>query len=191
MINKIWFLLVVIGISYSFINPNVSMGDIILDSSFNAYDMLISLAPLIVLWSGIMNIASKSGLLYRFSMILRPLLKKLMPSVKNDKALEYISSNIAANMLGLGSVATPAGLKAMKELEKENSNKSEATEAMITFLVLNTSGVTIIPMTVIALRMGFGSVNPTNIILPSIIATSVSTICGFTLDYLIRRRNAK
>lgn len=191
MINKIWFLLVVIGISYSFINPNVSMGDIILDSSFNAYDMLISLAPLIVLWSGIMNIASKSGLLYRFSMILRPLLKKLMPSVKNDKALEYISSNIAANMLGLGSVATPAGLKAMKELEKENSNKSEATEAMITFLVLNTSGVTIIPMTVIALRMGFGSVNPTNIILPSIIATSVSTICGLTLDYLIRRRNAK
>ena len=191
MINKIWFLLVVIGISYSFINPNVSMGDIILESSFNAYDMLISLAPLIVLWSGIMNIASKSGLLYRFSMILRPLLKKLMPSVKNDKALEYISSNIAANMLGLGSVATPAGLKAMKELEKENSNKSEATEAMITFLVLNTSGVTIIPMTVIALRMGFGSVNPTNIILPSIIATSVSTICGLTLDYLIRRRNAK
>lgn len=191
MINKIWFLLVGIGITYSFINSNGSMGDIILESSFDAYEMLISLAPLIVLWSGIMNIASKSGLLYRFSRILRPFLKKLMPKVKNDKALEYISSNIAANMLGLGSVATPAGLKAIKELDKENENKGTATESMITFLVLNTSGVTIIPMTVIALRMGLGSVNPTNIILPSIIATSVSTICGLTLDYIIRRRHDK
>lgn len=191
MINKIWFLLVGIGITYSFINSNVSMGDIILESSFDAYEMLISLAPLIVLWSGIMNIASKSGLLYRFSKILIPFLKKLMPKVKNDKALEYISSNIAANMLGLGSVATPAGLKAIKELDKENENKGTATEPMITFLVLNTSGVTIIPMTVIALRMGLGSVNPTNIILPSIIATSVSTICGLTLDYIIRRRHDK
>ncbi len=191
MMNRIWFLLIGVGIIFSFFNGNSNMGDIILDSSFDAYDMLLSLAPLIVLWSGIMNIASNSGLLNKFSKLLKPFLKKLCPSVKNEKALEYISSNIAANMLGLGSVATPAGLKAMKELDRENKNKNVASEAMITFLVLNTGGVTILPMTVIALRMGYGSVNPTSIILPSIIATSVSSICGLLLDYFIRRKNAK
>lgn len=190
MINKIWFLLIALGIGYSFIS-GTSMGDIILDSSFSAYDLLLSIGPLIVLWSGVMNVASKSGLLSKFSKVLSPLLKKIMPSVKNDKAMEYISSNIAANMLGLGSVATPAGLKAMKELDKENKTKGYASDAMITFLVLNTSGVTIIPMTVIALRKAYGSINPMNIILPSLIATSVSSISGLLLDYVIRRRNAK
>lgn len=167
------------------------MGDIILDSSFNAYELILSIGPLVVLWSGIMNIASKSGLLSKFSKLLNPFLRKIMPSVKNEKAMEYISSNIAANMLGLGSVATPAGLKAMKELDKDNKNKGVASDGMITFLVLNTSGVTIIPMTVIALRKAFGSMSPTRIIIPSILATLVSSIAGLTLDYFIRRRNAK
>ncbi len=191
MINKIWLLLISIGIGYSFFNSNVNMGDVILNSSAAAFDLIISIGPLVVLWSGIMNIASHSGLLSKFSNLLKPLLKKIMPSVKRDKALEYISSNIAANMLGLGSVATPAGLKAMKELNEENNNKEVASDGMITFLILNTSGVTIIPMTVIALRVAYGSVNASGIIIPSIIATCVSTICGLTLDYLIRRRNAK
>lgn len=191
MINKIWFLLVFVGVIFSFLSGNEKMGDVILNTSYDTLDMLASIAPLIVLWSGIMNIASDSGLLYKFSCILRPFLRRLMPDVKGDKAFEYISSNIAANMLGLGSVATPAGLKAMKELEKENKVPGRATDGMITFLVLNTSGVTIIPMTVIALRMGYSSINPTNIIIPSIIATSISTISGLTLDYIIRRKNAK
>lgn len=191
MINKIWFLLVFVGVIFSFLSGNEKMGDVILNTSYDTLDMLASIAPLVVLWSGIMNIASDSGLLYKFSCILRPILRRLMPDVKGDKAFEYISSNIAANMLGLGSVATPAGLKAMKELEKENKVPGRATDGMITFLVLNTSGVTIIPMTVIALRMGYSSINPTNIIIPSIIATSISTISGLTLDYIIRRKNAK
>lgn len=191
MINKIWFLLVFVGVIFSFLSGNEKMGDVILNTSYDTLDMLVSIAPLVVLWSGIMNIASDSGLLYKFSCILRPFLRRLMPDVKGDKAFEYISSNIAANMLGLGSVATPAGLKAMKELEKENKVPGRATDGMITFLVLNTSGVTIIPMTVIALRMGYSSINPTNIIIPSIIATLISTISGLTLDYIIRRKNAK
>lgn len=191
MINKIWFILILLGVGYSFISGNSNMGDIILDSSFNAYELILSIGPLVVLWSGIMNIASKSGLLSKFSKLLNPFLKKIMPSVKNERAMEYISSNIAANMLGLGSVATPAGLKAMKELDKDNKNKNVASDGMITFLVLNTSGVTIIPMTVIALRKAFGSVSPTSIIIPSILATLVSSIAGLTLDYFIRRRNAK
>lgn len=191
MINKIWFLLVFCGIVYSFFSGNENIGEIIINTSYDTLDLLKSVGPLIILWSGIMNIARCSGLLKKFSLVLYPLLKRLMPSVKNEKAFEYISTNIAANMLGLGSVATPAGLKAMKELEIDNKYKGVATDAMITFLVLNTSGVTIIPMTVIALRTGYDSINPTAIIIPSLIATMFSTIGGLTLDYIIRRRNVR
>lgn len=191
MINIIWFLLIFIGLLYSVISGNNKIGEIILNSSYDAYDLILSIGPLLVLWSGIMAIASRSGLLRKFSCLIGPLLKKLLPSVKSHRALEYISSNIAANMLGLGSVATPAGLKAMKELNKENSNKNVATDAMITFLVLNTSGVTIIPMTVIALRKAFGSLYPMKIIIPSLIATTISSIAGLSLDYIIRRKNVK
>lgn len=191
MINKVWFFLISIGLCYSLATQNENIGEIILSSAPSAYELLISLFPLIILWSGIMKIAEDSGLLHKFSNILRPILKRIFPSVKNSKALDYISSNVAANMLGLGSAATPFGLKAMKELDKENKTKGRATDAMITFLVLNTSGVTILPMTVIALRMSYGSISPTCIILPSIIATTISTISGLTIDYLIRRKNAK
>ena len=101
----------------------------------------------------------------------------------------YIASNIAVNMMGLGSAATPFGLKAMKEMQDINPDKSRASDAMITFLVLNTSGVTIIPTTVISLRMLNHSANPTEIILPAILATLCASIGGLTLDYLIRRKN--
>ena len=191
MINIIWFLLIIVGLVFSFISGNEEMGDLILSTSYDTWDMILSIGPLIVLWCGVMNIAEKSGLLDKFSKLLTPLLKKLMPSVKSDKAFLFISSNIAANMLGLGSVATPAGLKAMKELDKDNKHRDVASEGMITFLVLNTSGVTIIPMSVIALRMGYGSIDPSKVIIPSIIATFVSSFCGLLLDYIIRRKNAK
>jgi len=191
MINKVWFILIVIGLSFGILSGNNKFSEIILNSSYDTWDMILSVGPLVVLWCGIMNIAENSGLLLKTSKLLTPLLKKLMPTIKNEKAFLYISSNIAANMLGLGSVATPAGLKAMKELEKENKDKSRASEGMITFLVLNTSGVTIIPMTVIALRMGYGSVEPLKIIIPSIIATTISSISGLLLDYFIRRKNEK
>lgn len=190
MINIIWFILISIGIIFGFIN-NKDMNEVILNSANECYKMIITLGPLIVLWSGLMNIAEKSNLLYKFSLLMKPIFKKLFPTVKNDKAIQYISSNVAANMLGLGSAATPAGLNAMKELDKENNNKGVASDAMITFLVLNTSGVTLIPISVIALRIMHNSINATNIILPSIIATMFSTIGGLTLDYYVRRKHGK
>ena len=190
MINIIWFILLFVGIIYSFIGGH-NISDTILNSSYDALDMIKSIGPLVVLWSGIMNIANDSGLLDKLGNLISPFLRKLMPSVRNNKVFTYISSNIIANMLGLGSVATPAGLKAMKELQKDNKNSDVASDGMITFLVLNTSGVTIIPTTVIALRMGYGSVDPSKIIIPSIIATFVSSLSGLLLDYFIRRRNAK
>ena len=152
--------------------------------------MVLDLLPIIVLWSGIMKIAEKSGLLYKVGNLVKPLLHKLFPSLKKDsKALGYITSNIVANAMGLGSAATPFGLKAMEEMQKENEKKEEASDAMITFLVLNTSGVTIVPTTVIALRMMYHSANPEEIIITAILATICSSIAGLTLDYFRRRKN--
>lgn len=150
---------------------------------------MLELMPVIVLWTGIMKIAEESGALDKFAKILEPFLKKLFPSVKNgSKALGYISSNIAANALGLGSAATPAGLKAMQELQKENTDKTKASEAMVTFLVLNTAGVTVIPTTILAMRVMYNSSNPAEIIPPAVIATALSCVSGLTLDYIIRKR---
>ncbi len=191
MVNFIWAGLIFIAIIYSVLTGNIeTINNGILTHASSGFNLILEMMPLIVLWTGIMKIAEEAGLLQVFSRLLNPILRRLFPSVhKDDKALGYIASNIAANMLGLGSAATPFGLKAMEELQKSNKNKSVATEAMITFLVLNTGGVTLIPTTVIALRMMHGSANPTEIIITSILATTVSSLSGLLLDYFIRRRN--
>lgn len=191
MVNIIWATLIFIAIIYSFFTGNIeTINNGILTHATSGVNLILEMMPLIVLWTGIMKIAENSGLLEIFSKVLNPLLSKLFPSLNKDhKALGYIASNIAANMLGLGSAATPFGLKAMEELQKDNPKKDTATEAMITFLVLNTGGVTLIPTTVIALRMMYGSANPTEIIITSILATTVSSFSGLMLDYIIRRKN--
>ena len=193
MVNVIWAALIFIAIIYSLLTGQVdTINNGILTHATTGVNLILEMMPLIVLWTGIMKIAENSGLLEVFSRALNPILRRLFPSLpKTHKALGYIASNIGANMLGLGSAATPFGLKAMDELQKDNPHKDTATEAMITFLVLNTGGVTLIPTTVIALRIMHGSVNPTEIIITSILATAVSSISGLLLDYFIRRRNRK
>ena len=190
MVNVIWVFLILIAIIYSLLMGQVdTINNGILTHAKTGINLIMEMMPLIVLWTGIMKIAEKSGLLQVFAKALNPILRRLFPSLpKTHKALGYIASNIGANMLGLGSAATPFGLKAMEELQKDNPKKNEATEAMITFLVLNTGGVTLIPTTVIALRIMHGSINPTEIIITSILATAVSSISGLLLDYFIRRR---
>ena len=193
MVGYIWAFLIGIGIIYSFFSGNIGVvNESILAGVNEALDLILNLLPVIVLWTGILKIAEVSGLLDKFARLLRPFLKRLFPSVPEDnKALGYISSNIAANMLGLGSAATPAGLKAMNELQKINPKKDTATPAMITFLILNTAGVTLIPTTILALRVAYNSQNPGEIIMPAIIATTISSIAGLTLDYFIRKRQDK
>jgi len=193
MIGYIWAFLIGIGIIYSLLSGNISViNDSILTNANEALDLILNLLPIIVLWTGILKIAEISGLLDKFAQFLNPFLSKLFPDVpKNNKALGYISSNIAANMLGLGSAATPAGLKAMNELQKINNKKDTASTPMITFLVLNTAGVTLIPTTILALRVAYNSYSPGEIILPAILATTCSSIAGITLDYFIRRRKNK
>jgi len=137
-----------------------------------------------------MNIAKESGLLNKFANKLSPFLKKLFPEIPdNHESLGYIASNVVINMFGLGSAATPFGLKAMKSLQELNKDKKTASRSMITFLVLNTSGLTLVPTTVIALRMTYKSANPTEIVITSIIATLCSTVVGLIADRIFARRN--
>ncbi len=193
MVSYIWLFLILIGIGFSALTGNLDIiNDSILTNGTKALDLMLSILPVIVLWTGIMKIAEVSGLLNKFAKLMEPILSRLFPSVpKDNPALGFIASNIAANMMGLGSAATPFGLKAMSELQKINDKKDTASVAMITFLVLNTAGVTIVPTTVLALRIATGSENPSEIILPGVIATFCSSIGGLLLDYFIRRRNNK
>lgn len=190
MVSYILFFLIVVGIVYSFLTGNISViNESILTNGADALELMLSIFPVIVLWSGIMKIAEEAGMLRKFAKILEPILSKLFPSVPKDNlALGFIASNIAANMMGLGSAATPFGLKAMTELQKINDKKDTASVPMITFLVLNTAGVTIVPTTVLALRIAHGSANPSEIILPGAIATFCSCIGAVTIDYFIRKR---
>ena len=137
MVNVIWVFLILIAIIYSLLMGQVdTINNGILTHAKTGINLIMEMMPLIVLWTGIMKIAEKSGLLQVFAKALNPILRRLFPSLpKTHKALGYIASNIGANMLGLGSAATPFGLKAMEELQKDNPKKNEATEAMITFLV--------------------------------------------------------
>ena len=136
-----------------------------------------------------MKIASVSGLLRIISDKLSTLLRVLFPEIpKGHESLSLIASNIVVNMFGLGSAATPFGLKAMEKLQELNHKKDTASRSMITFLVINTSGVTIVPTTVISLRMMYGSLNPTEILLASLIATTISTTVGIIIDRWLARK---
>ena len=190
MINKIWGFFIVVGIIFSLVTGNINtINKEILECTNIAFDMIVKMFPVLALWLGIMKIAETSGLLKKLSNLLTPLLSKIFPEIpKGHESLSLIASNIIANMAGLGSAATPFGLKAMDSLQKLNKKKDTASRSMITFLVLNTSGVTIIPTTIISLRMLHGSSDPTGIVLPCLIATTCSTIAGLLMDRFIASR---
>lgn len=190
MVSLIWGLLILIGIIYSFTNGNLSLvNDEVLKSSAQSLEMFANMFPVIVLWMGLMQIASDSGLLKKVAHKFSFILKRLFPTIpEGHESLGLIASNIIVNMVGLGSAATPFGLKAMEKLQELNDKKDTATPAMITFLVLNTSGVTLIPTAIISLRAMYGSSDPSEIISTALIATLCSTIAGLTLDFIIRKK---
>lgn len=193
MVNKLWSIFIIIGIIFFIITGNLTgLNETILNSGKSTLDLIIKIFPVMALWLGIMNIAKESGLLNKLSIVFYPILKYLFPEIpKNHESLGFISSNIIANMFGLGNAATPFGLKAMKSLQELNKNKDTATRSMITFLVINTSGVTIIPTTVIAMRMMYNSKNPTEIVLACILTTIISLTCAIIIDKLFARRYYK
>jgi len=186
MINYIWAIFIFIGIIYGLITGNIeNINNTLLNSGTNAIEMIFKLIPLMCLWLGLMNIAKDSGLIDILAKKLNKVLKVLFPEIPDDhEALTYISSNIILNMLGVGNAATPFGLKAMSEMQKLNKNKDVASRSMITFLVINTSSVTIIPTTIISFRVLNNSINPTGIVPLCIITTIISCIFGILLDRL-------
>ena len=190
MVNIIWIVMILIGIFYALITGNLStINTTIIESTKVSLDMLLKIFPLLALWMGFMEIAEKSKLLDKFSSFISPLLTKLFPDIpKNHPSLSYIASNVIANVFGLGSAATPFGLKAMESLQELNKKKNTATRSMITFLVLNTSGLTIVPTTIISLRFMYGSLEPTKIVGACLISTTFATIGGLIIDRILARR---
>lgn len=185
MINYIWGFFIVVGVLFSIINGSGSITNSMLSSGSKAIDMILGIVPLMCLWLGTMKIAEASGLLDIISNKLSKVVKILFPEIpEGDKAIGYISSNVVMNMLGLGNAATPFGLKAMSEFKRLNNNSDVASRSMITFLVINTASVTIVPTTVISLRLVNGSINPTEIVPVTIITTFLSTFLAILLDRL-------
>lgn len=185
MINYLWGIFIIIGVIFGLLKGNNNVANSILTSGSKGIEMILSLVPLMCLWLGTMKIAAASGLLEIISKKLSKVVKIIFPEIpEGDPSIGYISSNIVMNMLGLGNAATPFGLKAMSELKRLNNNSDVASRSMITFLVLNTASVTIIPTTVISLRILNGSTSPTEIVLVTIITTFLSTFLALLLDRL-------
>ena len=193
MVNKIWALFIIGGSIFFIMTGKLELlNQILLNSAKESLDMILKLFPVIAIWLGITKIASVSGLLLKMSQFLSPLLGKLFPEIpKGHDSLSLITSNVIANFFGLGNAATPFGLKAMQKLQEINPKKDTASRSMITFLVLNTSGLTLIPTTIISLRMMYHSKNPTEIVLGCILATVCSTIAGLLMDRFLANKSRR
>ena len=193
MINYIWGVFILLGVIISIIKGDNNLTNNLITSGTKGIDIIINLVPLMCLWLGTMKIADSSGLLNIISNNLYKIFSVVFPEIpKGDPAISYISSIIVMNMLGLGNAATPFGIKAMTRLKELNNNSDIASRSMITFLVINTSSVTIIPTTVISLRIASGSNNPTEIMTACIITTFLSSFIGLLIDrlfYFIWRRH--
>lgn len=188
--NIIWISIFFISIIYGAFTGRISnVSNAILNVPKESVSLLITLVSSACFWNGIMNILTDAGFIRWMSKKIRPLFTLIMPKFKDELALDYVSTNIVSNMLGLGYGATPSGLKAIKRMQELNEgDKKEATNEMVTFLVLNTAGVTIIPTTVISIRSALGSNNPSDMIFLPIIATFFSCLAGLTSDYYFRRK---
>ncbi len=187
MLNIIWagfFILAILVATIETLLGNNQVWSLLAESIFinaeQGFRVAINLTGILCFWLGMMRIAEKSGLTDILAKILRPLFYKIMPDIpKNSPAFGSITMNIAANVLGLDNAATPMGLKAMEQLQDVNHHKDRASNAQILFMVINSSSVTLIPITILMYRYQFGSINPTAVFIPILLATSVSTLVGF------------
>ena len=187
--GKIWGGIILIASVYAIIMGRVELLlDGILSIPDESFAFLLIVISSTVFFFFFMYIFKAVGIIDFISLAIKPLFRKIMPNLKDQEAIEYLSMNIAANMFGLGFAATPSGLKGIKRL-KELSPMPEgvASDEMITFLVLNTAGVTLIPTTVISIRKSFGSKTPTDFVLFAIISTLCACIFGLLADKILRR----
>lgn len=187
VLNYIWltFFIIafIIAVVQTLFNGNLNIWTEIMNASFDsaktAFEISLGLTGVLSLWLGLMKIGEKSGVVAFFSRLISPLFCRLFPDLpKNHPALGSMFMNFSANMLGLDNAATPLGLKTMKELQEVNKNKDTATNSMIMFLVLNTTGLTLIPIGVMVYRAQLGAANPTDVFIPILIATYFSSLAG-------------
>lgn len=190
MLNYVWGAMIIIGIIFSVFTGRVDqVTQSIISSSKEAVELVFTMLGIVATWTGVMKIAEKGGIIDDLSNKMRFVLKYLFPDVpRNHKANKYIATNIIANMLGLGWAATPSGIMAMKELQKLNRDKDIASNSMCMFLIINTSSIQLISINIIAYRAKYGAADPTDIILPTLFATAVSTLVGIMYAKFKERR---
>ncbi|MGW6192242.1 spore maturation protein SpmA [Bacillus cereus] len=194
MVNLVWAAMAVIGIVYAMINGTMEeVTKAIFEGSKDAVTICIGLISVLVFWLGLMKIAEEAGLLKKLVSLFMPIVKRLFPEIPKDHpSMGFILSNMMANFFGLGNAATPLGIKAMEQLKELNGGKDSASRSMVTFLALNTSAITLIPTTVISIRMTYESANPTEIVGVTFIAQVLSMVGAIWIDrYFYRRRSRK
>ncbi len=184
MLNFLWTGMIIIGVMYAALTGNIAeVTNAALDSSKEAITLCLTMLGVMSFWMGLMEIATKAGIIAVLSRLLRPAIRFMFPNIpKGHRANEHITTNLIANILGLGWAATPAGLQAMEALgeleEARGKDRSIASDEMCTFLIVNISSLQLININIIAYRSQYGSVNPTRIVGAGIVATIVSTIVG-------------
>ena len=188
MLNVIWSLFFIVGFISACVqgfwldNPQIwtEIVNQLFSAATNAFQLALNLTGMLCLWLGLLKIAEKSGLTEILAKALRPLFKVIMPEVpENSPAIGSIVMNMAANILGLDNAATPMGLKAMEQLQEINPHKEQASNAQIMFIVINASAITVLPISILMYRSLQGSLNPSAVFVPILLATSCSTIAGF------------
>lgn len=191
--EKVWIFMIVASFVVAIFCGNIeAVTKIMFDSTGNAIEICLGIAGIVCMWSGFMKVAERSGLIVSFSKLLNPITKFLFPEIKkNNEVSGYIGMNIAANMLGLGNVATPIGIKVMEKLEKLNQGKSKISNSMLMFIVLNTASIQLIPTTVIALRANYNSQNPTSIVIPTFLSSFISVVFAITIVKIISKKEKK
>lgn len=190
VVNAVWVLLIVGGLLVSGLNHNTpEVTRAAISAAGKGVEVAFGFIGIMTLWLGMARVAEKSGLLAGIARALAPLLRRLFPSIpRDDPALGNISMNLVSNILGMGSAATPFGLKAMQDLARLNHDRETASDAMITFLAANTAVLNLVPATVIALRVAAGSTHPTVIVGPTALATGAAMVVALTADRLWRGR---
>lgn len=197
MLNYLWAGMIIIGIIFgAFQGKMPDITDAALESSKEAVTLCLTMMGVMSFWTGLMEIATKAGIIGAMSKVLRPAIRFLFPKIpERHKANEHITTNVIANILGLGWAATPAGLQAMEalgELEEERGHRRErASDEMCTFLILNISSLQLIPINMIAYRSQYGSVDPARIVGAGLFATTISTLVAIVYCKLKNRRGSR
>lgn len=175
--SKLWVGMILLGIFFAAVNGRLSsINDIIMNSSEQAVMFVLGLSGIMAVWSGLLKVAEEAGLIHLMAKKAQPVVSKIFPEERDQETMSLMCMGFAANVFGVGNTATVFGIQAMKRLDAENLNSAYASNTMCMFLAVTMSSIQLIPVTVLKVRSETGSVNPEDIILPTLIATLISTV---------------